>query len=456
MSFTTWIPFALVVIASWLVLNRWAFRDFMSPFNLLLPAWIVPLLLKALHLSTREQSWSTETVLMVTWVTLALAGVSLFSAFLIRPRERSRPAAVFEGAKNLARTKIFQQLTLFWFLVGIISYFYFEFITNPIGIPILSYLKNPDISREPLWQWGKDIRLWPLPAMALVSVPVLYFISLCETGRTKRALYFCLALVYPLASLAKMSRIDAVTAVTSMVLVRYYFKRYESTEGSGSQGRPSFKKRMTYRVAVVLAVAGAILASSTVFSTIRGNRTMGDLAGRLGITLDIPEPSRSVVVETYGYLALPFENLSNFVNEYPGGWNPGVGVLRPAYSLLQMGQIPKDELDKIDFPLRLLPINTEPFIAVVYAESGWLGVLLAPLLYAGLVNLIYVRFRERPTFVATMTYIATPMSWLWMAMNAGFTDIRSYFYLLYPSLLFMQYLALRNGRKSAQLNHGPA
>jgi hypothetical protein len=183
---------------------------------------------------------------------------------------------------------------------------------------------------------------------------------------------------------------------------------------------------------------------------------MGDLSGRLGITLDLPEPARSVVVEVYGYLALPFENLSNFLNDYPGGWHPGVGVLRPAYSVLQLGQIPRDELDAIDFPLLVLPINTEPFIAVVYAESGWLGVLVAPILYAAMVNLIYYRFRKRPTFVATMTYVATPISWLWMAMNAEFTDVRYYFYLIYPSFLFVQYLAIASDRKWVRLSHGPA
>jgi len=456
MSLYAWIPLAAAVTSFWLLLNRWAFRDLMSPFNLLLPAWILPLLLKALHLSSKEQPWSTETILLLAWVTFALAAVSLFFAFLIKPRERSRQVAVFDGARSIARQKLFQGLTLFWFLLGIVSYFYFEFVTNPIGIPILSYLKDPFVSREPLWQWGKDIKLWPLPAMALANVPVLYFISLCETGRLKRALYLSLALIYPLAALAKMSRVDAVTAVASLVLVRYYFKRLCPDAASGTHRRTSLLKRTAYGAALVLIIAGGVIASATVFNEIRGNRTMGDLSRRLGITVDLPEPGRSVVVEVYGYLALPFENLSNFLNEYRGGWNPGVGILRPAYSALQLGQIPRDELDQIDFPFQLLPINTEPFIAVVYAESGWLGVIVAPILYSAMVNFIYLRFRKRPTFVATMTYIATPISWLWIAMNAGFTDIRYYFYLLYPAFLLLQYVAFGSNRKLVRLNHGPA
>ena len=220
--------------------------------------------------------------------------------------------AVFEGARRIARQKLFQGLTVFWFRPGIVSYFYFEFVTNPIGIPILSYLKDPNLSRDPLWQWGKDIKLWPLPAMALANVPVLYFISLCETGRLKRALYLSLALIYPLAALAKMSRIDAVTAVISLILVRYYFKRYTSDAVSSTLRRPSLLKRAAYRAALILVIAGASVVSATVFQPqIRGNRTMGDLSGELGITLDLPEPARSVVVEIYGYLALPFENLSD-------------------------------------------------------------------------------------------------------------------------------------------------
>ena len=350
MTFYSWILLVVAVSSSWLLVNRWVFRDFMSPFNLLLPAWIFPLLLKTLHLSSKEQPWNSKTVLLIAWVTFALAAVSLTFGLLINPRTSPRQVELFEGAKSIARQNLFQGLTLFSFFVGIVSYFYFEFVTNPIGIPMLSYLRNPNIDRDPLWQWGKDIRLWPLPALALVNVPVLYFISLCDRNRLKRVFYLCLALIYPLAAIAKMSRMDTLTAAVSRVLVRYYFKKYQPEGDSGAANRPSFLKRSAYRAVVVLVVAGAIVASSTAFSLIRGNRTMGALAGKLGITLDLQEPTRSVVVEAYGYLALPFENLSNFLNDYPGGWHPGVGVLRPAYSVLQLGTIPRAELDDINFP----------------------------------------------------------------------------------------------------------
>jgi oligosaccharide repeat unit polymerase len=209
-------------------------------------------------------------------------------------------------------------------------------------------------------------------------------------------------------------------------------------------------------VALIFLVASLIVASGTIFSKIRGNRAFGDLSRRLGININLEEPSRSVVVEIYGYFALPFENLSNFVNSYSGGWHPGIGLLRPVYSLFQLGSIPKQELDQIDFPLLILPINTSPFITVNYAEFGWLGVFIAPILYASLVNAVYVNFRNKPTLVALMAYAAVPIGWLWIATNAEFTGIRFYFYLLFPALVMVVYNSLGAARRTVRAPHGAA
>ena len=439
MSLYAWIPLVAAVASCWLLLNRWAFRDLMSPFNLLLPCWIFPLLLTMLHLSYKERPWSTETLLMIGWTTIAMATVSFGASQFLGRRREIWPPSSFGVMVNFLRRRSVTVALLLWYLFGITATIYNEFITNPIGIPVLTYLRTPDISREPYWQWKGS--LWMLSIPAFTLTPVFYLKFKIETRRLPKLMFLAIAFSYPLLEILKLSRSECIYGLSTILLVHYYYQK--------RTGGPSRKLRRPlsgfFRTLGIAAVVVLLaLGSATLFQQLRGNRPMAKSSRGLQIKTDLPEPYASTVDEIYGYFALPFENFSNLVNNYHGGTNLGVGVLRPLYSIVGLGRIPREEIESIDFDqyFLMLPVNTYPFLSSIYAESGWAGILIAPLLYAIGINFLYLVFRLRPTIEMLVLYTTmVSYCWLWVFSNQNFTGVQYYLYALaiYP---IMQSIAI--------------
>ena len=154
----------------------------------------------------------------------------------------------------------------------------------------------------------------------------------------------------------------------------------------------------------------------------------------MGVNIPMPEPFRSAFAEVYTYFAIPFHNFVQFVNEYDGGYHPGIGILRPVYSVLGMGSGVQKEIQIINFDsyLKMYPANTYPFLEVVYAEFGWIGILSAPVLYALLVNVLYVLFRYKKDFAIVALYFTViAYQWLWMFSNTNFTGVQYYMFGLF-------------------------
>jgi oligosaccharide repeat unit polymerase len=438
MSYLLWGIATLVIAFIWIRLTKKLFNDITCPFALLLPGWIIPLMLKSLGLSMFEKPWKTDTIAIIAWTTFSLIVVCLLAASLMTKKVAFSQNEVFLAMLRLLENRLFKTVVLVWYSIGFAGYIYNEFINNTIQIPIFTFINDPDISRDAAWLGGKDGPLWPLSIPALVIPPILYLMSRLSTTRRQKVGYLALALAYPLMALIKMSRADVMYSGISILMAAYYYRLYSS----GGVERRRIAGRWIRNGIIAVALLAACLASATIFQRIRGGIPMAEYT-ELGIELPLPEPFNSAVTEIYSYLALPFENFSNFVNSYRDlKFHPGIGLLRPIYSILGQGKTARRELDSIDFPLELLPVNTFPFITVIFAEFGWLGVLVVPILYAALVNCIYLRFRRSPNFVNFLAYLMCPYSWLWIATCANFTGIVFYLYLLFPAFIYWQYRVL--------------
>src|SRR5882724_7305679 len=434
-----WLLLVVMVILSWLKINQWLFNDFLSPFNLLLPAWVLPLLLKLLRLSQAERPWRDETILMIGWATLSLGVVSLAPAFLLRSKRNFWQGQVWRNLATLLQRRGVTVVLSLWFAIRAVAVIYNEFVTNPVGIPIITYLRNPDISRDPYWQW-KGESLWFLSIPVFTLTPVFYLKFKIATSRGRKLLFLGAASFYPLVELVKMSRSECIYALSSIALMEYYYRR--SIQRGRKRNRLGFKTVM-WRLVFVGTMATAALFSATLFQQIRANKPMLTSAKSMAMVVDFPEPYASTVVEVYGYFALPFENFSNFVNDYPGGWNLGVGALRPVFSATGWGGTVRGRLENINFDkyLEMLPINTYPFLASIYAEAGWVGILLAPPFYAAVVGFIYLRFRTRPNLEILVLYTTViSYCWLWMFSNQNFTGVQYY---LYAAAIWPIHLSLR-------------
>jgi hypothetical protein len=371
---------------------------------------------------------------MVVWATLALTTISFCGSALLRKNLKNDGGMRFRYVIYELSSRRLSLVMLAMFAIASVAFIYNEFISNPVGIPLITYIADPEISRDPNWQW-KWGSFWMLSIPVFAFTALLYLKARTEKRFTKKGLLLVGASFYPVMELLKMSRSDCIYGLTCILFAEYYYRK--SLRQSGKKKKTSLR-RILQGSAVVALIGGAALVSASVFSEIRGSKPMSAYAEKLGMSVELPDPYASVVVETYGYLALPFENFSNFVNSYPGRENLGVGVLRPIYTALGLGAIPRSELQDIDFDkyLEMLPINTYPFLATIYAESGWIGIMLAPIFYALMINYLYLRFRLAPSITSFSLYsIMASYCWLWMFCNQNFTGLQYYLYALCAPIL---------------------
>lgn len=436
MNFFLWLLLVGAISFIWLRLNKKLYNDFLSPFNLLLPTWVIPILLCLLNLSTKEPVWHLDSIMMISYTTLMLASISLLPYKFLKSSNAIRGNLRFQRMCMMVNSTRFTVLMNTFYLLACISVIYNELITNPLGgAPMIIFLLIPDISRDPGWLWKGEYWFFSVPVFTLL--PFYYIKVKMAASKIKKISYIFFLFFYPAVAVLKLSRSEIVFSVIGMLLMRHYWK----ISNHQKLKKASFLKRMRPIVIVVLMV----IVSSTFFQQLRGNNGgFSDINDKtdMGFNIIIPEPFASVTQEVYSYFAIPFHNFVYFVNNYDGGYYPGVGISRPLYSLSGQGKGVQNDLVKIDFDsyLKMLPANTYPFINLIYAELGWFGILFAPILIAGMVNVLYVFFRLKGTFIATSLYFTMiSYQWIWLFCNGNFTGIQFYIFGLFSIIIMVIY-----------------
>ena len=172
----TFAPLLLLAVVGvvWYALNRALFGDVLSPFSLLFPGWVMPLIVQMMNLSMYERAWRLWPSLTVVWVTFALTGTCVLSAWLL-PRDpaRSRRHEYFRLVETPLRSTPFLLAFLGIYAVSFGAYLYAEFITNPIGIPLVAALQGR-FTGGAFHRWGKDSPLAALSALLLILTPMAY------------------------------------------------------------------------------------------------------------------------------------------------------------------------------------------------------------------------------------------------------------------------------------------
>jgi hypothetical protein len=398
MDYLLWGLLGVGVVLAWNRANKRLFGDLLSPFNLLLFAWIGPLLLRGFNLSELERPWTIEIVLIFLGVTLGLVSPLIAMQPLIQGHRLAAQRPIFEKTLALFRDWRFIGLMLVCFVVSFSAYIYNDFVTNPVGIPLIALSRDPTIPREAFHRWGRTggagiVGLLATPVFILT--PMFYLAFRASRRWLIRVFLLGLALLYPIMTLLKLSRIELIQAGVSFVLIEYYYRQFLSL-----RIRPTRFRILRYSQWAVVA-AGLIVGVALfqlAFQQIRGGFTPEDrTVGRLiGYKLDVPDPFYGLAVELYGYFAMPLENFANFYKANPeGGFNPGIGLFRPLLSITGQGRVADAMLEQIDLldERRLWPVNTYPFITLIHAELGLVGVLVTSVLYAGMVGFFYARFR---------------------------------------------------------------
>ena len=442
MCYLLWSLVVLAVIWGWNRINKKLFGDWFSPFNQLLFSWIGPLCLRAYSLSSLEEPWTTDLIFIIGWVTLSLVVTSLLARPFVKRSSFGVRKPTFDKTVELFQKKWFLVLVTFCFVASFVGYIYNEFITNPVGIPLITLAQNPSIPREPFHRWGKGSKLVILSVPLFLLSPMLYLAFRASRRGTGKVFLLLLAGLYPIGCLFKLSRIDLVGVSLNIVVVEYYYRMFSSVKTV--KVRPKIIKYARYVLLLAMTI-GLLIVSTNEFNRIRAGYDPSDrLQGKLGgITSDIPDPLYNLVVNLYAYFAFPFENFANFYQSYSGGYNPGIGFFRPILTMMNQGDVADAMLARINLCLRSEGFsNTYPFITLVYAELGLLGILLVPIIYGVFVNTLYVRFRRCPSFINFFWYLGCSYGWLWLFSAAGFTTPTVYLLIAFVFGLYYCYQVL--------------
>src|SRR5258708_7277277 len=158
---------------------------------------------------------------------------------------------------------------------------------------------------------------------------------------------------------------------------------------------------------------------------------------------DLPEAFYVFFVEGYSYFGLPFENFAIFHESHRGDFNVGIGFFRPVLSIVGEGPLVDRMLDRSGFAPLFGFVNTYPFITLIDAELGVIGVLIIPILYGLFVSYFYVRFRNSPNCGTLFSYIVVALPWLWLFATAGYTILTLYLNLLFVFVLYGLLFRLR-------------
>jgi len=309
------------------------------------------------------------------------------------------------------------------YVVSFVAYLYNEFYTNPVGIPVIAYLRDPSTLLGNYHRWGKEegrtFGLYlSLPLQVLI--PLWYVAYRANRGRARAHWYLVFVLAYPVMSLLKLSRSDVLAVAISIGLTEHYIRLY-AEPARAFRFTPARLARYGGMAVLLIVALNSLLLVRAGFNA--GGRGFADL---IGLRIDAV-PLSSTIGEIYGYVAMPFENFANVLRLDLHGSFIGVGPLRPFFSLLGQSGLAEARMDHLDLDAVLLfPINTYTFLTLTYVELGIAGVIIVPFCYGLFIGALYRQFRNRPTVASLSLYLVFLPCWLWMFATNGFSVLSFY------------------------------
>jgi hypothetical protein len=171
--------------------------------------------------------------------------------------------------------------------------------------------------------------------------------------------------------------------------------------------------------------------SAELFHSIRSTQTAGEMSSKLGITVEAQPGVKSIITETYTYFATPFQNHARYMNattELSERYF-GVGLGKLLMPNVIAGQLAKSRLSWLDLDSYLTSFaNTYPSITYMYAEGGWIGVILETLIVSVFVCYLYNKMIIRFSVLNISLYaIAVSRIWAWMFCGNNFAGLQYYF-----------------------------
>lgn len=418
--YALFILFAMAITwAIWHRLNQYLYNDAFSPFNLLFYFWVAPFLLSFANLSALQTGTEPNAVGIVVVCTVALALTSLLPAMLI-----SRSASKELRLEPVSRVR--PSGPIVFYFITLLAIYFAEFRDQ--DLPLIAYLIG-GASDSNLHTFGKDSKLQIIASGIYSAAICIFYFWLHEKRRLRRVIYLSLCLLVIALGLFKASKSDIYIPILSYGGLLYYFHKTE--------GRTLPKSYIFVALTFILVV---IFVTSI---RLEGIGLSGGYAGL--IEFKYSEQLGPVVSEItsiiYGYMALGFQNFSNYVNTHSVEVRIGTSLFRPVLSIFMMGSIadangvPVDEWNVVSDAA-----NTGTFLTPLYIEGGFLFCVLGSVIYGLLVNLAYFCFRSARSVRWMLIYTSLLFPWSCIFFTNAFSALSvlvNLFYAAVLSALFM-------------------
>ncbi len=412
--------FACVVVwALWSQLNKRILKDFFSPFNLLLYFWVLPFVSSFMYLSNLQAGLSLEALFLIIICTMALTATSLWPALVLK----DKPLQIIYTRSSLDLIDRGGWLIGVFFVITLAALYGAEFYNR--NIPLFKYLSFEATSAT-LHTAGKDSKLQIIAYGIYVVVTLAFFVGINSRRMRLKVIYFGMVVLVALLAILKASKSDMfITLISCFALLYYHYK---------ARGKHIPKSWL-----LVVPILVVLVVSMTAIR-VQGIGHQGGYAGEiefkytsyLGVTLS------EVVSIIYGYMALGFQNLSNYMEHGGTDFRIGTSLFRPLLSALMQG----DLIDSMSAPVRETYVisdaaNVGTYLRGLYIEGGIIFCLLGSIIYGILVNAIYLKFRKMKGGMWMFVYVGVIFPWVWLFFTNAFSVLTTYTNLIYIIAFFI-------------------
>jgi oligosaccharide repeat unit polymerase len=397
----------------WRAINAVTLKDVLSPFNLLFYFWMLPLVASYLNWSNLQRGLSDDATTLLAGVTIILLGFSLLPMFIVS-RMNTDTWCQSDG-RSWEHTTGARVLVVIFFIAACAATIGAEFSH---GIPLFQYLDVMATDAD-LHRFGKDSRLQILAGALGTSGLMSYYIAFSARDKRTKCFFYLLAFIPIVIGVLKTSKSDVFDSIFYYAAIYYYC---------------SLRKKMKFslrKLAVVLLI-GVVAFVGITLVRLGGDMRNPDqtYSSLIDFKYDqqVPWPANEGIAMVYGYATLNFENLSRFMMFGGGQSHWGASMLRPFLSIFMQGQIARDMVVGYESSYHELSgaANQGTFLRDLYFEGGTMFCIVGTVLYAALVNIVYIYFRKRRSPLWMCVYINFLFAWGWLVFNNFFAVLTIY------------------------------
>lgn len=392
-------------------------NDLISPSNIFVLIWFIPLSLSFLKLSSLQKEGYQERGLFIIFIVTTVMGVILLLATISCNKYGRVGYSVSRMLKSLNSIDwdrfLIVSLLSFYMLIVLVILYLVEY--RSVGIPLLGV--NQEIIRKfggGIHRIGKDSKFQILIATDYMigAISLIGFVF----SKRFRWIYLFWALVPFVTGLLKLSKSDIVEPLITYSFIMYYIAR-----GKGRSNR-WISKRLVLLVIFMIFIFG-MLGDLRLQRTSTSDIQYGDL-----IEFKIQTGNKIIdegLAFYYGYSSLNFVNFSRSLEITPKN-KIGLSLFRPFYTLT----LNSDAIDSVAGDIQKNYLTSAAtvgtFMRDLYFEWGTLMVFLGAIFYSGIIATIYFIFRRKPNIYTLLLYAGISFPFFWLFFQNAFSNLNIY------------------------------